>query len=163
MGYRSCVAYKIVFHDKVDGEATDPKGRAWRDLFFTFLAEAKTKSETALCFDDEGFEVLEDQLTIRFFVENIKWYDGYPDVACHIALVDLAKEYSDSFAQEITVTKLDEAQYEKSSYNITKYPLSGVFVRVGENLDDNEEDTFGEHDYGSVYITRVIRKDWGDC
>lgn len=158
MGYRSCVAYKIVFHEAVDGNPEDGNGNAWRNLFFSFLAEAKTRPDTLACFDDEGFEVLEDDLTIRFQAEDIKWYESFPEVQCHEALIQLAREYCEQYAVGVTTTKLDGGQ--ESSYSYTRYPLSGIFVRVGENIDDNEQDEFGECSYGECYIGRQIIKDW---
>lgn len=162
MGYRSCVAYKIVFHDSVEGDTKDNQGNPWRDLFFSFLAEAKAREDTMSCFGTEGFsgfEVLEDDLTIRFQAENVKWYEDYPEVQCHEALLNLAKEYAEQHAQEVQTIK-DDGMGEKNQYSFTRYPLSGVFVRVGENVDDNDEDSFGEMSYGECYITRSIQKDW---
>jgi hypothetical protein len=101
MGYRSVVAYTIRFipvvreHEGINLAVAEERASG---SFFTFLAEAKSKETTALCFseqEDEVFKVLEDKLEIRFFAEEVKWYPDYPDVKCHECLMGLAREWAD--------------------------------------------------------------------
>jgi hypothetical protein len=146
MGYRSDVAYMVCFKNK--------------DLFYTFLAEAKAKVETANCFLDEsfkasgGFVVDEERLRIEFNASNVKWYDGYTDVDCHNALVDMANEYCDAENERVeninSVLRMEyENKYGHMSYedqekqNIPRpsYECEAVgfsFVRIGEEDDDND-------------------------
>jgi hypothetical protein len=144
MGYRSTVAYTIRFgtpsYDKPE-EKEDPEDA--KRSFYTFLAEAKANVNTALCFseqEDEVFKVLEDKLEIRFFAEGVKWYESYPDVACHEALIELSKSWAD---------------------DDTSNPyIGGAFARVGEDTNDNVEEIWGQGEYSWVGVNRSVYADW---
>lgn len=144
MGYRSTVAYTIRFvpieQEGIDFVMAEEKAKA---SFYTFLAEAKANEDTALCFsdqEDEVFKVLEDELEIRFFAEGVKWYESYPDVACHEALIELSKSWAD---------------------DDTSNPyIGGAFARVGEDTNDNVEEVWGQGEYGWVGINRSVYADW---
>jgi len=136
MGYRSTVAYTIRFGGEDDTKA--------KHSFYTFIAEAKSKEATALCFsdqEDEVFKVLEDKLEIRFFAEGVKWYDTYPDVACHEALIQLSREWADEG-------------------NTNNLYIGGAFARVGEDTNDNIEEVWGNGEYGWMGINRSVYVDW---
>ena len=139
MGYRSTVAYTIRFetpsYDKPE-EREDPEEA--KSSFYLFLAEAKAKETTALCFSDtDCLEVLEDKLEIRFFAESVKWYESYPDVACHEALISLSKSW------------VDDNNF-----------IGGAFARVGEDINDNIEEVWGQGEYGWVGVNRSVYADW---
>ena len=141
MGYRSTVAYTIRFvpieQEGIDFVMAEEKAKA---SFYTFLAEAKAKETTALCFsdqEDEVFKVLEDKLEIRFFAEEVKWYESYPDVMCHECLMGLAREW------------VDDNLY-----------IGGAFARVGEDTNDNVEEVWGQGEYGWVGVNRSVYVDW---
>ena len=142
MGYRSTVAYTIRFetpsYDKPE-EKEDPEDA--KRSFYTFLAEAKANVNTALCFTDtDCFKVLEDKLEIRFFAEGVKWYESYPDVACHEALIELSKSWAD---------------------DDTSNPyIGGAFARTGEDTNDNVEEVWGQGEYGWVGVNRSVYADW---
>jgi hypothetical protein len=142
MGYRSTVAYTIRFetpsYDKPE-EREDPEEA--KRSFYLFLAEAKAKEATAFCFSDtDCLEVLEDKLEIRFFAEGVKWYESYPDVACHEALIELSK----SWAGDDT----------SNPY------IGGAFARVGEDINDIIEEVWGQGEYGWVGVNRSVYVDW---
>ena len=132
MGYRSTVAYTIRFVGDDDTKA--------KQSFYTFLAEAKSNEDTALCFSNQEsdvFKVLEDKLEIRFFAEGVKWYDEYPDVKCHEALLDLSREWADD-----------------------NDCIGGAYALVGEEIGDNKEDYWGQGDCSWVGISRSVCVDW---
>ena len=140
MGYRSDVAYTIRFvsdHDEKNKQS-----------FYTFLAEAKAKAATAPCFSesswgrggDDGFIVDEARCRINFSADDVKWYESYPDVACHDALIELAGEWVN-----------DEDN---------KSEIAFMFVRIGEENDDIEERCGGDYDYDWVQVHRSIERDW---
>ena len=136
MGYRSDVAYTIRF-------TTDDE-RA-KQSFYTFLAEAKAKAATAPCFGEEvrswsEFTVDEGRLRISFFANDVKWYETYPDVKCHEALIELADEWAN-----------DEDNHSEIAY---------MFVRIGEENDDIEEKQGGEYDFDWLRVCRSIDRDW---
>jgi len=142
MGYRSTVAYTIRFIPRHSPDTDDiEEERKAKSSFYLLLAEAKANVNTALCFTDtDCLEVLEDKLEIRFFAEEIKWYESYPDVACHEALIELSKSWAD---------------------DDTSNPyIGGVFARVGEDTNDNVEEVWGQGDYGWVGINRSVYADW---
>lgn len=79
-----------------------------------------------------NLEVSEDYLTFQAF--SVKWYSDYPGVAAHEALW--------GFAQALEINGED---------------ISGLWCRVGEDLEDNESFSFGESwDLPGPYISRVI-------
>jgi len=146
MGYRSDVGYKIKFDNWIEWKPDIPvearQSLTPKDLFNTFLAEAKVKEETKLCFDDDdgAFEIDMDNLAITFFAESVKWYESYSDVQCHEALLDLANEWI--------------AQHEEDN-RLRNSPIRWGFVRVGEEADDIEEKNNNDG-YELVYLTRGI-------
>lgn len=138
MGYRSTVAYTIRF--PVPNDADHEERKKVTDFFYTFIAEAKANEETAGCFskeDTDVFQVLEDRLEIRFFAESVKWYEDYPDVKRHEALVSLSKAWT----------------------NDNEY-IGGAFARVGEDSNDNVEETWGNADWDWISIARSVCVDW---
>jgi hypothetical protein len=140
VGYRSTVAYSIRFIPKHSPDTDDiVEERKARASFFTFLAEAKANDQTALCFseDDEHFKVDEETLSIYLFADGVKWYDDYPDVKCHISLMDLSKEWA------------DENEY-----------IGGAYAYMGDDMEDNVEETWGQGDYDWCCLRRFIECDW---
>lgn len=136
MGYRSSVAYKIKFED--EGQ--------WN----VFMLEAKSKPETRLSFEDECLTIVHDKQEIRFVVDDVKWYEDYEDVKCHIKLLDLCDEYIERH----------ETSLEGSPPSITPHPVSFLFRRIGEDEDDLEERHGGDPDWDWVELIRYIRVDW---
>ena len=139
MGYRSTVAYTIRFetpsYNKPE-EKEDPEDA--KRSFYTFLAEAKANEDTALCFTDtDHLEVDEKNLQFRFFSKEVKWYESYPDVACHEALISLSKSW------------VDDNNF-----------IGGAFARVGEDTNDNIEEVWGQGEYGWVGVNRSVYADW---
>jgi hypothetical protein len=76
----------------------------------------------------------------RFYVEDVKWYDGYPEVAKMEALIDA---FSELFCNELNVDGAVGAV---------------EFARVGENDDDTEIRRDGTYDY-RVRVNRAIQFD----
>ena len=142
MGYRSVVAYTIRFipphKDEPERGLSTENCKA---TFFTFLAEAKSKEETAGAFTDECIKVDEDNLAIYFFADNVKWYESYPEVACHEALAELSKEWADDG-------------------DCSNPYIGGAFVRIGEELEDMVEEVWGEGQYDWISIHRSMSCDW---
>jgi hypothetical protein len=144
MGYRSTVAYTIRFlpHYPNDDSPTEAQIESAKASFYTFLAEAKSRENTALCFsteESEYFKVNEADLQICFYVEHVKWYDDYPEVKCHEALMDLSREWCEETENRF---------------------IGGAFARVGEEMDDNTCEVWGQADYDWVGINRSVYADW---
>lgn len=143
MGYRSTVAYSIRFIPESYNtpESPDDAEKA-RGTFYTFLADAKGNDETALCFQDtEHFKVDEKNLTITFFAEGVKWYDDYPDVKCHNALMDLSREWADDG-------------------DCSNPYIGGAYARIGDDMEDTAEECWGQGDYEWCCVRRFIECDW---
>jgi hypothetical protein len=142
MGYRSIVAYTIRFvpveQDGIDFVMAEERAKG---AFFTFLTEAKSKDTIAGAFLDEDLKVDEENLTINFFADNVKWYESYPDVQCHECLMGLAHEWADD----------DDC---------TCPYIGGAFVRIGEELQDTVQDIWGEGDYDWIEVHRTMSCDW---
>lgn len=143
MGYYSEVGYKIKFDEVVPYSNDTPdseKQSTSRDLFNIFVAEAKTKDETKLCFEDDDFEIDEKNLFIKFYADAVKWYDDYADVQCHEALLELADDW---------ITQQAEDKRLEGSC------IRWGFVRIGEENDDIDE-RHNNDGYELVYLTRGI-------
>lgn len=133
MGYRSDVAYTIRFTDE--------------ESYRLFIMEAKVK-DLGGCFSD-GAECDDERLRIDFSVNGLKWYDSFPEVMMHNALVALAGDWatSDSHRQ---IRDGVEGEAEVS------HRIGYVFVRVGEDDDDNETLYGGTYEYHWLSIRREI-------
>ena len=132
MGYRSDVAYKIKFSNI--------------ETMRLFVTEAKTKSEMDLVWTDlgEGLELNEEKLFIKFEAESVKWYDDYPDVKAHNALLDLVREYIN-----------EEDTKAKEGFESWENTIEYGYARIGENDDDIHTES---SDNGSdlVWVSRQI-------
>jgi hypothetical protein len=91
MGYRSNVAYTIRF--------TGDDDKAIEQSFYCFLADAKVKFPSAI--SDSCLKV-DEKLTLRlnFFAEDVKWYEDFEDVKCHMALLQLAQDWAENTDEE---------------------------------------------------------------
>ena len=145
MGYRSSVAYTIRFTAQSNGvdSPTDEELKQCKASFYTFLAEAKSKLSGV--FSDTGLTVDEANMAINFFADHVKWYESYPDVQVHEDLISLSKEW----AEETSVP------FKGNNENI-----GGIFVRIGEEMDDIIEEEWGEADWDWLGIRRSIVADW---
>jgi hypothetical protein len=129
MGYRSDVGYKIRFDNDLDWHMSIPveaRVITTQDMFNTFIAEAKSREDTKLCFEDEdgNFKIDETYRAITFYAGSVKWYENFDDVKCHEALLDLCNEWIE--------------QHENDS-RFNGSPIRWSFVRIGEESDDVEE------------------------
>jgi hypothetical protein len=134
MGYRSDVAYTIRF---VHEDDTNNK-----QSFYLFLAEAKVNAATALCFSDHewlNLQIDEARFRINFDADSVKWYETYPDVQCHEALINLARDWDE----------------DTDNHSCIAYE----FVRIGENTDDIDERA-NEAAGGWLLVSRTISRDW---
>jgi hypothetical protein len=142
MGYRSTVAYTIRFIPPIKDEPEKGlSAELCRATFFNFILEAKANEDTALCFSDDDLEIDEENLQLRLYASGVKWYEDYPDVKCHEALMDLSREWSDDG-------------------DCSNPYIGGAFARVGESSEDNTEDCWGTGDYDWCYLTRDVICDW---
>lgn len=149
MGYRSTVAYTIRFtpfpspQEAEKGEfPSDEDIKQCKESFYTFLAEAKVKYLGAM--NDDGMRVDESNMAINFLAYDVKWYETYEDVIVHESLISLSKEWAD--------------EGETANPNI-----GGIFLRIGEEMDDMIEEGWGEHDWDWMRIHRQIEVDWEEA
>jgi len=148
MGYRSQVGYVISFDWDIDWteHATDAdKKLKGKDVFHTFITEAKANEETKLCFDEESpLEINENQLLLKFHVDDWKWYDSFDDVKCHENLLNLAEEY------------VEAQENNQAMQNLT---ISYGFVRIGEDVNDIDERYGGNDGYRLIHPFSSIEFD----
>lgn len=140
MGYRSTVAYTIRFTaipNGADGKVllTGEEIKQCKSSFYCFLAEAKVKCSGAF---GDGVVVDEYNFAINFITDHVKWYEDYEDVKCHTALQDLSKAWVEDGNKHI----------------------GGLFIRIGEEMDDIVEESWGEHDWEWLGVRRSIVADW---
>jgi hypothetical protein len=140
MGYRSTVAYTIRFTpiptNNVDSP-TEEEVKQCKASFYVFLAEAKVKFSGA--FGEEfGVKVDEDNMALNFLAESVKWYETYEDVQVHEGLIDLSKAWVD----------------------MENLNIGGIFMRIGEEMDDNVAEEWGEADWDWMQLHREIVVDW---
>ncbi len=146
MGYRSEVGYAISFNKEIqwtDHATDEDKKLKGEDIFNTFITEAKSKEDTKLCFDEDEspLEIDHENLLLKFYASDWKWYDDYAEVGCHEALLKLAEEYIDS---------------QENNQAIKHLTLSYGFVRIGEETEDIETRYGGDDGYSLLYPTRGI-------
>jgi hypothetical protein len=148
MGYRSTVAYTIRFtpipSNNVD-LATEEEIKECKESFYCFLAEAKVKFPSAI--SDSAITMDEKNFALNFFADDVKWYEDYEDVKCHMSLLQLAQSWVDDVDEKNGETKGNKH-------------IGGIFVRVGENADDITEEAFGEHDWDWIGVRRQVYADW---
>ena len=128
MGYRSNVAYLILFDKK--------------EVYDQFKAQYKLDDSFKLCWEDEAnpstssvtLEFDEKNLAIKFNAYDVKWYDDFDDVICHNKLLELASEYGDKYKG-----------------------VTWSFVRIGEEQGDVETryDDHSDEQYASDYLYPV--------
>ena len=115
MGYRSEVSYVIRFESK--------------EVMDTFIGVQLVKKDTHTTDALKELAIVEGDTPVIFFhADDVKWYDGYPDVKAHMDLIDDA---------------------------VDNYKADALFLRCGEDADDLEEEAYGEdgvdlYDYISV-------------
>jgi hypothetical protein len=140
MGYRSDVAYTIRFKK--------PEHMA------LFISEAKSKDYGKGALDE--CKIDHPKMQINFNAKGVKWYDSYPDVQQHEYLISQAKDWCDSDEHEHT------RQTGDTTYMDGAYKLGYIFIRIGENSDDVQEDFGGEYDWDWMRVSRQIVTDWSD-
>ena len=146
MGYRSEVGYVIAFNDEIQYKDEVPENKkllTGRDVFNTFLAEAKANPDTAGCFTEDEVDYLiinEEKMQLNFYCEYVKWYPEYPDVKCHNQLVDLVRDWIEN----------------KDAEGVIGY----MFCRIGEESNDIDEHFGGNWDSSWVNLVREIEIDW---
>jgi len=126
MGYRSQVAYVIVFDKK--------------EVYDQFRVQYKLDEKFKLCWEDEKAEFpksvqlewLDEYHIVKFVAQDVKWYDDYPDVICHHDLMKLADEYDEKYGG-----------------------VEWKFVRVGEEEGDIETEVGGKADIVHSYLYPV--------
>jgi hypothetical protein len=133
MGYRSDVAYTIRFTDDHDTNN--------EQSFYTFLAEAKTKPACAIALSE--VVVSNKHHAFYFTAADVKWYESYPDVASHHALLELAGDWA--------------AQVHEGKLHCR---IGSVFVRIGEDATDIEEVHAGDYGYDWISVRRELNTDW---
>lgn len=133
MGYRSDVAYTIRFTDDHDTNN--------EQSFYTFLLEAKANPQLQIALAE--VEVSAKKHMFTFTANDVKWYDNYPDVMSHMALVKQAEDWS--------------CQVSEGKLACT---IGSMFVRIGEEANDNEERFNGDYDHEWMSVSRQIITDW---
>ena len=91
----------------------------------------------------------ESNLALNFLASDVKWYEDYEDVKCHMALLQLAQDWAENTDEKNGETKGNKH-------------IGGIFVRIGEETDDITEEYFGEHDWDWISIYRGVNCDWKD-
>lgn len=163
MGYRSKVAYLIVFGTGATEEQEAKRfnhmdaphredalhnakvaREAAKEMFYMFLTEAKVNENTMRCFDEEvdgaekeeGLYIDQDRLLIKFYADYVKWYPDYDDVKCHEALLDMACDYfNEKDGDAIGGYRQDRVSAEFPDKGRL---ISTHFVRIGEEYNDIE-------------------------
>ena len=143
MGYRSTVAYTIRFtpfpspQEAENGDTpTEADIKECKASFYTFLAEAKVKFSGAL--SDRGMTVDEGNMALNFLAHEVKWYETYEDVMMHEGLMELGQAWEDMGNKNI----------------------GGIFIRIGEEMDDIIQEGWGEHDWDWMCVDRQVICDW---
>ena len=133
MGYRSDVAYTIRF---VDDHDTNNE-----QSFYTFLLEAKANPQLQIALAE--VEINHKEKAFYFTATDVKWYENYPEVMSHMALVHLAEDWASQVREEKLLCS-----------------LGVMFLRLGEESTDVEERYHGDFELDWMYMSRQIITDW---
>tara|TARA_R110000868_G_scaffold24652_1_gene96994 strand:+ start:172 stop:576 length:405 start_codon:yes stop_codon:yes gene_type:complete len=133
MGYRSDVAYTIRFTDDHDTNN--------EQSFYTFLLEAKANPKCQIAIAE--VEINHKKQEFTFVAISVKWYDNYPEVDSHMALVKQAEDWSCQVSEGKLHCK-----------------IGSMFVRIGEEANDIEERFNGDYDHEWMSVSRQIITDW---
>jgi hypothetical protein len=133
MGYRSDVAYTIRF---VDDHDTNNE-----QSFYTFLLEAKANPNCQIALAE--VEINHKEKAFYFTATDVKWYDNYPTVMSHMAFVKQAEDWSCQVSEGKLHCK-----------------IGSMFVRIGEEANDNEERFNGDYEHEWMSVSRQIITDW---
>jgi hypothetical protein len=133
MGYRSDVAYTIRFTDDHDTNN--------EQSFYTFLLEAKANPNCQIALSE--VEIDHKNQAFYYSARDVKWYDNYPDVMSHMALVEQAEEW----AKQVSEGKLHCS-------------IGSMFLRVGEDSTDVENRYEGDYNHDWIHTSRQIITDW---
>jgi hypothetical protein len=127
MGYRSVVG--IMFKRDNKDAASIP----------TVLALAKTKGilegdGIGKYWDDKDYGWDDDKFI--FYVDDVKWYESYPDVQAMEKLYEFVEELNN----------------ESELHSL----YSGMFCRIGEEANDTEQRCFGDDPWSEMWLVRDI-------
>jgi hypothetical protein len=117
MGYRSDVAVVIYGDDR-----NPEKYALLKTLMNTTFKVAYDAWDASVTWHDTKH-------VLEFFIKDVKWYEGYPDVDAFTTMLENLKE-------------IEGYNYE--------------FVRIGENDDDIESNTHGDHSEWILSVNRSI-------
>jgi len=132
MGYRSVVG--IVFKRESDEAPTIPE-------LITF---AKMKDVLPANYFEEKWNDNDygwDDNRFVFHVEDVKWYESYPEVQVMEAFFNFVEDMSQ-----------DDKCNDRSWY-------SGSYARIGEDSTDVEEKSFGPDPWELVHVVRSLELD----
>ena len=133
MGYRSDVAYTIRFTDDHDTNN--------EQSFYTFLLEAKANPNCQIALAE--VEIDHKNKAFYYSARDVKWYENYPDVMSHMALLHQAEDW----AEEVRKGKLHCS-------------IGSMFLRAGEETNDTEERYHGDYDHDWMHMSRQVITDW---
>ena len=131
MGYRSDVAACITMDREYKQDVK------WEDRPYDKALFKEIVGKMKLIFDGDAGQWLLGNMgwrdgVIMLYIEGTKWYDDYPEV----------KQFT---------------QFWRMLQEVDTAPISGIFVRVGEESDDNVDETFGQDPmYDFCHLTRGV-------
>lgn len=140
MGYRSSVAFCFTV-DNYDNTKPEHRDTFKKMLGFFKLSEfyQLMQQPTYYCIKNKELGWSWREGMIVFSVDDWKWYDSFPSVQAFNVLWRQMEGLSN---QDV--------------------PISGRFVRMGEDMDDNEENDFGEQpEWELAYINKSMTVDAG--
>jgi len=133
MGYRSDVAYTIRFTDDHDTNN--------EQSFYTFLLEAKANPNCQIALSE--VEIDHKNKAFYYSARDVKWYENYPDVMSHMALLHLAEDWA--------------KQVREGTLHCS---IGSMFLRAGEETNDTEERYEGDYDHDWMHMSRQVITDW---
>lgn len=96
-----------------------------------------TVPNSAEALADCRFFVKDNQLVVKFYGNDVKWYENYEDVKALTALYEMFKG----------IGQVDESGGQT---------YQGAFVRIGEEDDDTVSEYFGDEGYDLEQLCRSV-------
>jgi len=149
MGYRSnVVAYFYVTKNQVFDPEIDPflHKNGFDRALTLFRVWWENDDLTRALVERFGADVEATDRGVLFSCEHVKWYEGYEGVALFNKVATRFREdfiYNDELDGGVGMNKM----------------FCYEFARIGEELDDNEFETFGVANEYRLHINRIITVD----
>lgn len=121
------------YHSQV-GYVIQGKKEEMVPIIMTYRLTYPSPALAKAALDECTFGLTDEWFTIKFYIDDAKWNDGYEDAKNHEALFEAFRDAADTDGSSI----------------------SGMFVRIGEDDTDIVTESYGAEPYDLAHPVRSI-------